>query len=77
MVSLKRGYSLHLICVTLLAIRYGNTWTSTEYDAYQEEWEKQHAEEEKESLAEIQESGDSVEIQALSGAGDNMPWMRT
>jgi len=63
-----RGYSLHVACVTLLAIRYGNSWTSTEYNSYQEAWEDKQTKKEENSLIENQTFGDSVEMRAISGA---------
>ena len=63
-----RGYSLHVACVTLLAIRYGNSWTSTEYNSYQEAWEDKQTKKEDNSLIENQTFGDSVEMRAISGA---------
>jgi len=68
LVALRRGYSLHVACVTLLAIRYGNSWTSTEYYSYQEEYEKQQAKKKENSLTENQTFGDSVQMRAISGA---------
>jgi hypothetical protein len=40
-----RGYSLNIICVTLLAVRAGNSWTSTEYESFQEDWRKEQRQE--------------------------------
>jgi hypothetical protein len=68
LVGLMRGYSLHVACVTLLAIRYGNSWTSTEYSSYQEAWEDKQTKKEENSLTENQSFGDSVEMRAISGA---------
>jgi len=68
LVGLMRGYSLHVVCVTLLAIRYGKSWTSTEYNSYQEAWEKQHTKKEENRVTESQSFGDSEEMRAISGA---------
>jgi hypothetical protein len=50
LVGLMRGYSMHVVCVTLLAIREGYSWTSTEYDSYQEAWKEQQTEKGEESV---------------------------
>ena len=68
LVGLMRGYSLHAVCVTLLAIRDGNSWTSTEYDSYQEEWKEQQIKKEERSPTKNQISGDSVKMRAISSA---------
>jgi hypothetical protein len=68
LVAFRRGYSLHVACVTLLAIRYGNSWTSTEYNSYQEAYEKQQTKKKENSVTENQTFGDSVEMRAISGA---------
>jgi len=40
-----RGYSLNIICVALLAVRAGNSWTLTEYESFQKDWKKEQRQE--------------------------------
>lgn len=68
LIGLVRCSSLRVACVTLLAIRYGNSWTWPEYTACQEAWEKQQAKKEGRSITGGKTSGDSIEISAMSGA---------
>jgi hypothetical protein len=49
--ALRRGHSLHIICVTLLAVRAGNSMTSIEYELFQEEWREKQREERQESTS--------------------------
>ncbi len=40
-----RGYSLNIICVTLLAVRASNSWNLTEYESFQKDWRKERRQE--------------------------------
>jgi hypothetical protein len=44
-VALVDGYSLHVVCVTLLALHAGNTWTSEQYNTYQLAWTREQTRE--------------------------------
>jgi hypothetical protein len=59
-----RGYSLSIICVILLSVRAGNSWTTTEYMAFQEDWRKEQRQE-NHRIANVSEGlgqGDDVEL---------------
>lgn len=59
-----RRYSLNIICVTLLSVRAENSWTTTEYVAFQEDWRKEQRQE-NHRIANVSEGlgqGDDVEL---------------
>jgi hypothetical protein len=63
--ALIGGIPLHIVCVTLLAVRAGNSWTSTEYESFQEEWRKEQRHEKHESSAVSGPGHDDEPIQAV------------